>query len=353
MVDFVTEARRQNRQSGKDLAFSVVTNLMVVTDEQLAWCQSEGISVSYTVNGPEDIHDHYRKTRTGKGSYAAVMRRLQHIQSKFPGAVASTPLCVIDAENAAELRRMIDFYYEAGFDGLSIVRLKHMGNARRVRLQFDVHQFLRHYLDGLEYIVEKNKGFGRPFRERMVPVVLSKIFGDSDVSFVDWRNPCGDISGAVTYDYDGEILPADEARSLRSEFGLGSVRGVRYEEFVHRKAPFRTMNLSLRDRDPECRECAYNPFCGVMPVLEYARTGNAVPRPFESEECQFTLHVLDWTFRKLLSDPVPLVRMVPGADERFRTLLATMAEQPASAAGVEGSSGLLPDAELSRCAGPA
>lgn len=329
LVSFVEEARRQNQRGGKDLSFTIVTNLMLATDAQLRYCQGEGISVSYTLNGPQEIHDHYRTTRRGTGSYLPVMTRVQQVQARFPGLITSAPLCVIDADNAHRLREMIDFYDEAGFEGLSIVRLKNMGNARRHALGLDIKSYLEYYIDGLNYIVDRNRSSGRRFRERMVPVALAKIFGETDVSFVDWRNPCGDVSGAITYDYDGEILPADEARSLRHEFGLGNVKGLAYTEFVSGSQPFRTMNLSLRDRDPECRECAYNPFCGVMPVLDFARSGSAAPRPYESDECLFTLALLDWVFQRLLTDPISVVQMLPNATQVFQALLQASAPEGA------------------------
>lgn len=326
MRHFVEEAKRRNRQAGKDLSFSVVTNLMLATDDQLRYCQDEGIGVSYTLNGPQQIHDSYRMTRRGTGSFLRVMDRSQDVQAKFPGLVSPTPLCVIDQDNAGRLREMIDFYFDAGFAGMAIVRLKHMGNARRNELQLDMRRYLEHYIDGLNYILEKNRGSGRAFRERMIPIALAKIFGDSNVNFVDWRNPCGDVAAAITYDVDGEILPADEARSLREEFALGNVRNLSYTEFVRGERTFRTANLSLRDRDPECRECPYNPFCGVMPVMEFAKTGSAVPRPYESDECLFTLAVLDWTFKQLLTDPIPLVRMLPDGDTLLGNMLSPQPE---------------------------
>ena len=52
-----------------------------------------------------------------------------------------------------------------------------------------------------------------------------------DTGFVNWRNPCSNFSGVVVYDYDGEILPADESRSLRQEFTLGNVLNKSYDEY--------------------------------------------------------------------------------------------------------------------------
>ena len=312
---FVLTAEKLNEQVGKKIRYAVVTNLMVAKDEQLEFCARHNIGVSYSLNGPVQIHDSYRVTRQGGGSYLKVMDRIGEIRSKFPDLIRETPLCVIDSENAPRLREMIDFYYESGFSGLALIRLKPLGNARINSLGLDMNQFLKYYLEGLDYIFEKNVSTDRVFAERMIPVVLTKILSDTDVGFVDWRNPCGDVTGALIYDYDGELLPADEARSLRDEFTIGNVTSTTYEQLIRHKSSFRTTNLSLRDRDPTCRECAYNPYCGVMPVLDFSRTGDPTPRPHESDECLFTLAILDWTFQKLMTNPLPLFRMLKGMDD--------------------------------------
>jgi His-Xaa-Ser system radical SAM maturase HxsB len=325
-LQYVVEtAEKLNEHVGKNIRFVVVSNLMVAKDEELEFCVRHNIRISYSLNGPVQIHDRYRVTRQGGGSYLKVMDRIGEIRSKFPDLIRETPLCVIDSENAPRLREMIDFYRESGFGGLALIRLKTLGNARRNRLEFDMKQFLQYYLEGLDYIFEKNVETGGVFAERMLPVVLTKVLSDTDVGFVDWRNPCGDVTGALIYDYDGELLPADEARSQRNEFSLGNVTSTSYEQLIRRKSSFRTTNLSLRDRDPVCRECAYNPFCGVMPVLDFSRTGDPTPRPHESDECLFTLAVLDWTFQKLMTNPLPLFRMLNGMDEILLQMVADAA----------------------------
>lgn len=309
---FVEAARERNLHFGKKLAFSLTTNLLPVRDMHLDYCAAEGINVSYTLNGPEAVHNLYRVSRTERGSYKAVIRRINQFQEKYRSTLSPYPLCVLDGDTAEHMRSIIDHFVECGFDGIAIIKMKRLGNARQSPISYDTDTFISCYIDALEYIYALNSGLeNKSFSERMVRVVLAKILSDEDVGYVDWKNPCGDIGGAITYDVDGEILPSDEARSLRDEFGLGNVREWKYEEFVKSRAPFRTMNLSLRDRDSECRECAFNPYCGVLPVLDYALRGDPVPVPYESEECKLTLALLDWVFEKLIVDPVPLIRMVP------------------------------------------
>lgn len=331
MMHFVEETKKANKAIGKDIRWAVVSNLMVATDEQLAYCYDNGIQVSYTLNGPREIHDTFRISRNGKGSYDAVMRRMDQIKSKFPGLLSTAPLCVITSDNAKDIQTMLDFYYELGFRDLGMLYLKNLGNAVRNRLQFDVRDFINYYIKVLDYIYEKNKTLKEAYRERLVQVALMKILSPTDVPFVDWRNPVGYVSNSIVYDYDGEILPVDEARSLRQVFSLGNVRNTSYDELIRNKETFKTVNLSLRDRDAECRECAYNPYCGVSPVLHYAKTGDLNPRAYESDECFLVLAILDWVFKKFLEDPIPLVRMVP---ELTPHLINMVARQKSEATGI-------------------
>ena len=310
LMNFVQQARIANENFGKRIRFTVVSNLMVAKDEQIEYCAENGISVSYSLNGPQAIHDHYRISRTGKGSFLSVLSRVRYLREKYPHVISTLPLCVIDEWSATHLEEVIDFFYDEAFAGLSIIPLKPLGNARSKHSVLDYDIYLRCYIRGLNYILDKNGSiFARPFTERMVPYALQKIVGDSNTGLVDWRNPSGDVSGGLTYDFDGEILPVDEARSFRNEFGLGNVKNTTYAQFMRRRDVFRTMNLSLRDREPVCRECAYNPYCGVMPVLDFARTGSATPVPHKSGECLFTQKILDWVYEKAISNPIALFKM--------------------------------------------
>src|SRR5262249_25517214 len=150
------------------------------------------------------------------------------------------------------------------------IEQKPLGFSRRIP-QPNAEKVIEAYVTGLEHIYQKNKVSGAAFSERTLTVLLCKYLSLVDPPYVDWRNPNGAVWTSIVYDYDGEILPADEARSQRNLFSLGNVAKVTYDDLVRTVAAFRVANESLRDREAECRECAYNPYCGVSPVVEAAR----------------------------------------------------------------------------------
>jgi uncharacterized protein len=317
----VREIRKLQLASGKTVSFSLVSNMLSVKDADLRYCADNDVQISYTINGPAAVHNFYRRTASGKETFAAVMDRVAAVRRAFPDLISATPLCVLDERTVADIEEIIDFYYDHEFSGMALIRMKPLGFARLNHRPLDIDRYMDGYLRGLNHILEKNRNPVRPFSERMVQVALSKLFNKVDVGYVDWRNPCGDVAGAIVYDWDGEILPADEARSMRAEFSLGNVHHDAYADIVSRQSSFRTINASVRDRHSTCRECAYNPYCGVTPVIEYARTGTIDVLPHESEDCQFTIRFLDWLFAAFFADPIPLMRMIPNFDNIAGRLL--------------------------------
>ena len=306
----VEEIQRQNAIAQKNVRFALVSNLMVATDEQLAYCYAHKIRVSFTLNGPKEIHDRYRVNRLGRGSYDSVMKRFENIRAKFPGLLASYPLCVVTEENAPSLTELFEYYYGLGFTNIGTIWLKNLGNAVG-SLTLNMDTALPHYGAALDYVYERNARDSACYSERLAQLALQKILGTRNPLFVDWRNPIGYFVNCIVYDVDGEILPVDEARSLRQHYSLGNVRTSTYDEVAANPASYRTVDLSIRDRDAVCRECAYNPYCGVSPVLHFGKTGRPEPEPHVSDECKLVLFLFDWIFAKAQRDPLPLLRMLP------------------------------------------
>src|SRR5690606_25602390 len=124
----------------------------VAKTEHLEFCVRHGVSISYSLNGPSDIHDRYRVTATGVGSHSRALRRIMEIRKQFPGLISANPLCVVGRESPEEVISMIDYFHELGFDGVALIKLRHLGNAASRDLGYSFDSFMRSYLAGLDHI---------------------------------------------------------------------------------------------------------------------------------------------------------------------------------------------------------
>jgi uncharacterized protein len=69
IVQAVDEINQLNASLGKEISFGIVSNLMLAKDDQLSYCAKNKIRVSYSLNGPQPLHDLFRITRNGSGSH--------------------------------------------------------------------------------------------------------------------------------------------------------------------------------------------------------------------------------------------------------------------------------------------
>ena len=81
-IDFfrrVVEIQR-HFAGAKTVTNSIQTNGTLLTDEWCAFLKNHNFMVGISLDGPQKIHDHYRKDRSGKGSFDRVMRGLKLLQ---------------------------------------------------------------------------------------------------------------------------------------------------------------------------------------------------------------------------------------------------------------------------------
>lgn len=64
----------------KTITNSLQTNATLLTDEWCAFLREHDFMVGISLDGPEEVHDRYRRDRQGRGSFAAVLRGLKLLQ---------------------------------------------------------------------------------------------------------------------------------------------------------------------------------------------------------------------------------------------------------------------------------
>lgn len=198
--------------SGRRISNSFQTNGVLLDD---AWCEffrRHNFLIGLSLDGPEDIHDEFRRTAGGQTSHNAVMRALQLLQRH--GVEYNTLSCV---------------------------------NRRSSREPLRVYEFLRDA--GVRFM-------------QFLPVV-ERVAGDAEAAAGIWLHSPGGESDAEARVTDWSVLPEDYGRFLTDIFDVWVKRDVG-RAFV--------MNFEWALANYAGRPgtvCHHQPACGRSVVVEH------------------------------------------------------------------------------------
>lgn len=295
-VDYALE---RHKKRGGNLFITLVSNGTFLDDEKLNFLIDRKVSLCFSLDGPRDLHNKHR----GKNyelARSALQNAMKAYRERYPYYLPGA-LPTITRYSLPYARELVDEYVEMGLESIHLRPLTPLGYARDVYadLSYSVHDYLQFYWQALDYIIELNKK-GKFFMERYAWIFLSKVLTDGDPGYVDICSPCGSGLGVLAYNYNGDIYTCDEGRMVAAmgdeSFRCGSVFENTYAEILQSK-PVRTLCVaSCLDGLPECSDCAYKPYCGACPVMNYAARGNIYTQNPNDFRCQQHKGILDRLF---------------------------------------------------------
>jgi len=103
----------QMRPPSVMLRHSVQTNATLINKE---WCKlflAWDVRMGVSIDGPRELHDRHRKTRSGKGTFDATMAGIRCLQDN---GVAFHALSVLSRESLAMPDELLDFYNSEGIE---------------------------------------------------------------------------------------------------------------------------------------------------------------------------------------------------------------------------------------------
>lgn len=97
----------------KTIKNSFQTNGTLLTDEWCEFFKENGFFIGLSLDGPEEIHDRYRRDRGGQPTFKAVMKGLRLLQEH---GVAYNILACVAKETAKKPLEIYDFFKEQGVE---------------------------------------------------------------------------------------------------------------------------------------------------------------------------------------------------------------------------------------------
>ena len=307
----ITQAIARSKKLGKTTEIRLVTNGALLDDALIDYLVKKRVSICLSLDGPADLHDVQRPSRTGNyKKLANIIKKLnkRYEQNRKQGYYfkVNTSLTVT-RKTLSRGREVIDDHIRLGLDSVNLRPLNRYGvpPARWRDLGYSSSEFLRFYRQALDYIIELNRKSETVFIERFAQMFLQKILTGNDPNHMDWRSPCGAGLGQLAFNHDGAVYTCDEGRMLSMEgdesFRLGNVSDT-YENLVSGPTVKAMAAASCLESLPGCETCLYRPYCGVCPIYNYHEYGNLFATVPGNGRCQIAMGVLDHLFGKL-EDP--------------------------------------------------
>ncbi len=311
---FIGYAKEKNRYENKELVFSMVTNMTLMTEEKMNFLLDEGVMLCTSLDGPKDLHDYNRGLTGSKvGTYDQVDHWVNRINAEYVRRGMDPNLYHVDAlmtTTRASLgrgREIVDEYVRRGCRSIHLRPLNPFGFAVNTwkQIGYTMEEFLNFYRDAADYILELNLQ-GVQIQERMASIFLTRLLTPDDPNYTDCRSPVGSGTATLAYSFDGSIYTCDEGRMLghmgNDFFKLGDVRGSSWKEVAHHPTVKAVALASINDALPACSNCVFKPSCGIQPLHNFMFDGDLFGQRPRSRKCQEFFGEQSWIFQRLASD---------------------------------------------------
>ncbi|MBE7005710.1 MAG: His-Xaa-Ser system radical SAM maturase HxsB [Ruminococcaceae bacterium] len=291
----------EQKNSEKDISFTLVSNLTLLTDEMVSFIKEHRISIATSLDGNEVIHNANRPFADGSGSFERVIQGVRRLRDSgiSIGAIQTTTRASLPY--ASEI---VDTYCQLGFSSVFIRPLSPLGCAKKnwTIVGYSEEQFVRFYVDAFLEIIKRNRN-GIRIQENYSAILLSNILHKYPANYMELRSPCGAGIGQLAYYVNGDVFTCDEGRMLyemgTGMFRLGNVHENSLKDLIQSPVCRAVCLASTTETLPSCCDCVYQPYCGVCPVVNYALYGDLIPKEANHYRCKINMGILDFLFSVL------------------------------------------------------
>lgn len=203
-VDFfrrVVAVQMQKAQAGQSIANGLQTNGMLLDDEWGRFLHRYRFLVGVSLDGPPQVHDHYRRTPNGEGTHARVMRGIETLRRN---QVEFNILCMVTDVSAGRAEEIWDFFMTHDLRYLQFIPCLEV-NPRSGQLE-RYSCTPRAYGEFLCAAFDRwaSEGFDRVYVRDFNDLLMYMVTGNMPSCV--FRPTCGDY---LLVEHNGDVYPCD------------------------------------------------------------------------------------------------------------------------------------------------
>lgn len=252
-IDFFREIVRMQQEhgrSGQVIGNSIQTNGVLIDDRWAQFLAESSFLVGLSLDGPEDVHDHYRKTPAGKGTFNEVMKAAGYLRRH---GVAFNILTLLTHRNVKQVERLYGFFRREGFSHIQFIPCLERNPV--------TGEVLPHSITADELGRFHCALFDLWMRDGFYDVSI-RTFEDILIYYIDgvhtscnWLRECASY---LVIEHNGDVYPCDFF--VYPEWKLGNIREDAYHQIMEN--PLRRSFARMKSALPgQCRNCRYLDFC--------------------------------------------------------------------------------------------
>ena len=261
VIKLVEYARSIEKQHNKNFRFTLTTYGVLLDDEKIDFLNEHMSNVVLSLDGRPEIHDHFRKDYTGRGSYDVILPKFKRLVEKREGK--NYYMRGTFTHNNVDFTNDIFHMADLGFKELSMEPVVCPPGDPYALTDEDLPKLFEQYeILAKEMLKRKKAGNGFTFYHYMLdlkngPCIYKRITG------------CGSGTEYMAVTPWGELFPCHQFVG-DEKYSLGNIwDGIKNTKV---QDEFRSCNAYAR---PECKDCWARLYCsGGCAANAYHATGS-------------------------------------------------------------------------------
>lgn len=267
-IDFYRKAIKFQQQygRGREISNSIQTNGLLLNDEWCRFFKDNRFLVGISIDGPEKMHDYYRKDCGGKGTFARVMRGVELLRKH---EVDFNTLSVLHDYNVRYPVEVYRFFREIGSqymqfspiverlgtrsDGLELLTATdHPDDSELASWSVDPVAYGQFYISVFKEWVKRDVG---RYYVQLFDATLACLVGEQPGVCL-YAKTCGH---ALAMEHNGDIYACDHF--VYPEYLRGNLYNQSMIEMTLSDAQIRFGNNKQDQLPAQCCNCAYLKLC--------------------------------------------------------------------------------------------
>lgn len=259
----VVALQKKYARPGMTIVNTLQTNGVLLNDEWGAFLKQHNFLVGISIDGDEELHDRYRKTRSGRGSYRKVIQGLKCLQRH---GVEVNVLTVIQRHNGDHGRRVYQHLVGLGVQFIQFIPVveqeKGKGVSSRSVRPAQFGRFMSEVFD-----CWREKDIGRVFVSHFDNALGMSLGMPSSICV--HAPVCGE--NLVT-EHNGDVYSCDHL--VFPEFRLGNLKQADYPDLIETPVQQQFASSKPQAAQTHCQGCPVRSLCnGACPAQRINASG--------------------------------------------------------------------------------